>query len=551
MQIDSVTIHNFRSIQDATLSFQDYSIIVGENNVGKSNIIDAIRCFYGDIEFKEDDFCRACNTKPKKNTSQKDNKKVAWIEIEYNLTDKEYGALPKKYQITANKLRIRKDLSGTGAFYGYTKEGLETSTFCGQRNSIPTNLGHIIYVPAVVDVNGNTKTSGTTALNNLISLICQNPSFQKEMDIHLQSAIRSLNLVTSPKLKSISQAINNEIKSSGVNVNIGTRKFTTEEILKFLLNINVDDGVGPMDLSKIGTGVQRRIIASLIKLNAHYTSISERHKKKRRFTSEDFQSATEKLTANLTLNTVAQEKATHRFRPRMDLLLFEEPEVSLHPAAIADLAHDLHDFAKTHNQQVIATTHSSQLVSEDIMDIRGLIRVEKQKNRTVTYQNQIPDADLQMAKNMVYFDRPRSDMFFAKKVILVEGPTEYMLYNYLKRRGDLPHSLTQNVTLIETVGKWSMPYFLKVLNNYNIRHAVLYDTDGDPNRQDNIDVRNQFSALTEYSYGFPRDIETFCGIRKSGNPAINIINKFEDGTVDASTQAAVVQIFKDIITKHR
>lgn len=546
-----MTVHNFRSIQDDTIYFQDYSIIVGENNVGKSNLIDAIRCFYGDIDFKEDDFCKSCNAKIKQNSSSKSPKQEAWIEIEYNLNDKEYIRLPKKYQIEKNKLRVRKDLSGTGAFYGYTKDGLESSTFCGQRNSVPTNLGNIIYVPAVVDINGNTKTSGAAALNNLITLICQNPSFQKEMDAQLATVIRNLNHATSPKLRSISQAINNEIKSSGVNVNIGTRKFSTEEILKFLLNINVDDGVGPMDLSKIGTGIQRRIIASLIKLNAHYTSVSERHKKKRLLRAEDFQNATAELAAKLTGDTTALKKATHRFIPRMDLLLFEEPEVSLHPAAIADLAHDLHEFAKTTNQQVIATTHSSQLVSEDIMDIRGLIRVEKQKNHTVTYQNKIPDAELQLAKNMVYFDRPRSDMFFAKKVILVEGPTEYMLYNYLKRRGDLPHSMTQNVTLIETVGKWSMPYFLKVLNNYNIRHAVLYDTDGDPNRQDNVDVRNQFSALTDYSYGFPRDIETFCGIKKAGNPAINIINKFEDGTVDATTQAAVVQIFKDMITKHK
>ena len=540
MQIESVTIHNFRSIKDATVSFQDYSIIVGENNVGKSNLIDAIRCFYGDIKFTEDDFCKSCN---KSDAKDKD----AWIEIEYNLTEKEYLHLPKKYQINKNKLRVRKDLTKTGFFHAYTKDGLDASSFCGQRNTVPTNLGHIIYVPAVVDIDGNAKTSGASALNGLISLLSQNPKFRNELEKQLMPALQTINGITSPQLRKIRQSINNEIRSSGVRVNIGARKISTEEILKFLLNINVEDGVGPMDISKIGTGVQRRIIASLIKLNAQYASMSERRKDKKANRSADFKTATAKLAGDKT----AADNAMHRFRPRMDVLLFEEPEVSMHPAAIADLAHDLHEFANTENQQVIATTHSSHLVSEDIMDIRGLIRVEKHNGLTTAYQNKIPDADLQLAKNMVYFDRPRSDMFFAKKVILVEGPTEYMLYNYLKRRGDLPHNLTQNVTLIETIGKWSMPYFQKVLNNYNIRHAVMYDTDGDPNRQDNIDVRNEFSHLTDYSYGFPRDIETFCGIRKAGNPAINIINKFEDGTVDAATQTAVVQIFKDMITKHK
>ena len=77
----------------------------------------------------------------------------------------------------------------------------------------------------------------------------------------------------------------------------------------------------------------------------------------------------------------------------------------------------------------------------------------------------------------------------------------------------------------------------------------MYDTDGDPNRPDNIAVKSEFSELTDYAYGFPRDIETFCGIKKSGNPAINIINKFKDGTVAMEKQAEIVEIFKNMITE--
>ena len=39
MKIKSVTINNFRSIQHAKIDFHDYSIIVGENNVGKSIVL--------------------------------------------------------------------------------------------------------------------------------------------------------------------------------------------------------------------------------------------------------------------------------------------------------------------------------------------------------------------------------------------------------------------------------------------------------------------------------------------------------------------------------
>jgi predicted ATP-dependent endonuclease of OLD family len=263
----------------------------------------------------------------------------------------------------------------------------------------------------------------------------------------------------------------------------------------------------PENVDELGTGMQRIIVSNIIKMNSESNN----------------------------------KDAT--------ILLFEEPEANMHPEAIADMSYNLREFAKKDNQQVIATTHSSQLVSEDIMDMRGLIRVEKQNGLTKIYQNNIPDTELESAKNIVYFDRPRSDIFFARKVILVEGPTEYRLYNYLKQRGDLPRSLTQNVTVVDTVGKWAMPYFQKILNNYNIRHSVLYDTDGDPNRPDNIAVKSEFSELTDYSYGFPRDIETFCGIQKKGNPAINIIKCFQDGTVSQEKQAEVVGIFKNLIMR--
>jgi hypothetical protein len=75
------------------------------------------------------------------------------------------------------------------------------------------------------------------------------------------------------------------------------------------------------------------------------------------------------------------------------------------------------------------------------------------------------------------------------------------------------------------------------------QRCIMYSVQNVPN------VKNEFSELTDYVYGFPRDIETFCGIKKSGNPAINIINKFKDGTVAREKQAEIVEIFKNMITE--
>jgi predicted ATP-dependent endonuclease of OLD family len=57
---------------------EDYSLLIGENNAGKSNVIRALRIFYENDNFNEDvDF-------PKFSTDDKES----WIEIEYKNNSK-------------------------------------------------------------------------------------------------------------------------------------------------------------------------------------------------------------------------------------------------------------------------------------------------------------------------------------------------------------------------------------------------------------------------------------------------------------------------------
>lgn len=482
MKIKSVTINNFRSIQHAKIDFHDYSIIVGENNVGKSNIIDAIRYFYGDLELTSRDWCLVNEDEPYD----------VWVEVEYDISPQEYNNLPKEYRIHQDKLCVRKEID-----LSTVDEPFKSRYVCPCANQsdrpIEDFLGKVIYIP-----------SGDNMQHTYKSI---SDKLGESIHKRIEMTKLSYNFLVKHEFNRLERKIANEIQALGIRPDISFNS----QLPQTQMSLHVEEGYGLTDLTVLSTGTQRRVIAGLIKINAQLNEM------------------------------------LYGICPTV--LLYEEPEAYMHPNAITDLAYDLRGFARVPNQQVIVTTHSGHLVSEDIMDIRGLIRVDKQNGLTSIHQNKMPISELELAKNMVYFDRPRSDIFFAKKVVLVEGPTEYMLYNYLKRCGDLPHSLTQNVTLIDTIGKWSMPYFQKILNNYNIRHSVLYDTDGDPNRADNIAVTSEFSELTDYSYGFPRDIETFCGIKKSGNPAINIINKFKDGTVPPEKRAEVVQIFKNLISQ--
>lgn len=45
MKIQEAVIHNFRSVTKARIEAHDYLMLVGANNSGKSNIINALRAF--------------------------------------------------------------------------------------------------------------------------------------------------------------------------------------------------------------------------------------------------------------------------------------------------------------------------------------------------------------------------------------------------------------------------------------------------------------------------------------------------------------------------
>ena len=50
-------IENFRNIDNITINFTEFNVLIGENNIGKTNILTAInRVLNKNVYFKEDDF---------------------------------------------------------------------------------------------------------------------------------------------------------------------------------------------------------------------------------------------------------------------------------------------------------------------------------------------------------------------------------------------------------------------------------------------------------------------------------------------------------------
>lgn len=181
----------------------------------------------------------------------------------------------------------------------------------------------------------------------------------------------------------------------------------------------------------------------------------------------------------------------------INLLFIEEPEAHTHPQMqyifiknIKELLHEgiKDEYGTVRPLQYIVSTHSSHIVSDsDYDDIKYLNRVEgknevkakRLKSLSEVYENK---DHLRFLKQYITINR--SELFFADKVILIEGDTERILLPAIIKKLDkiappekstLP-LMSQNISIIEAGAHAEI--FVTLLNFLELK-KVLVLTDFD------------------------------------------------------------------------
>lgn len=161
------------------------------------------------------------------------------------------------------------------------------------------------------------------------------------------------------------------------------------------------------------------------------------------------------------------------------ILLIDEPELHLHPQLQLRLAQHFHGTSA----QTIVTTHSPLFV--DLGNWRGISRMtptdtypknEKLEVRigSKTIADHLEDIPA-FYYNETTFRSNDSELFFAKKVLLVEGPVEKYGLPRLAHVLDLR---LEQLTIVSCNGKGNIPHYATVCQAYEIPAAVLFDLDG-------------------------------------------------------------------------
>mgnify|MGYP005946817229 FL=1 len=189
------------------------------------------------------------------------------------------------------------------------------------------------------------------------------------------------------------------------------------------------------------------------------------------------------------------------------ILAIEEPEAHLHPAMQYKFLKFLDKNLKVDHKvrQIFITTHSSQITAAVKLD--NIICLHKGEDgvTNVCYPGKVfTDSDEdKKSKNYVqrFLDATKSDMLFARKVILVEGIAENLLMSTLARY-DGKSLEDQHVAVVNINGRY-FNHFVKLFNIESSPNAipkkVACITDRDP-------VRKKKEANCKFTVCYPFDL---------------------------------------------
>lgn len=514
MKISRVGIHNYRSIGDVVVTCSPVSILLGENNCGKSNILAAL------------EFALSSSAKPAADElfAFRTDGDVLWVELTFSdLTTQELRTF-QKYVCADRTLCVRKTASfdtkgnATVTYNGYVEEPsedwlrsdnagnyttreaatatpladrlpsgrlsraaieeaqqnyiqehraelsftrrLEDGPFLGQRNVAAGLLPDYYLVPAVRDLDDEAKVKTTTTFGRLLSRAIEEMAANDQRFIKVRSDLETLvaalnksegNVERPEQLERMEASLKRELASWGVDVSIQIEPPDISKIFELGTSLFVDDGLSTIAQRK-GHGLQRAVLFGLIK-----------------------------AWAQVLHQAPGDEQPAARRASESMVFGIEEPELFLHPQAQRALASALRELGGSENHQVILCSHSSHFV--DLDHYRDIIIVLKPSSQVGTKSRQcdrelfesVEIEDRKKRFHMAYWLNPdRGEMFFAKKAVFVEGETEKSLLPFLAQRLGC---YTPDVSIVDCGSKHNLGLYIAIANAFQIQYHVVHDED--------------------------------------------------------------------------
>lgn len=135
------------------------------------------------------------------------------------------------------------------------------------------------------------------------------------------------------------------------------------------------------------------------------------------------------MAAELLLLQDSDRQSSSREGP--SLLLIEEPEAHLHPQLLARFMQMLQDRATKHGVQIVITSHSPYLAAA--AELESLILVANANTFPLDASNTMLESD-DYGFLRRFLDSTKANLFFARAVLIVEGDSEVLLFPTIAKK---------------------------------------------------------------------------------------------------------------------
>lgn len=431
MRLKTLYIKGFRNFKEATINFNNQSLIIGANDVGKTNLLYALRILLDrgfsdlDLELKESDF-------------------YAYEETNEVIITAFFDDIKEDCILS----KMKGDISGDGKLvikYFATK-GEDYKFFCGKSDADEDLHEYAIpYYRKVLNIKYiNSKRDFWGYINKTKNILLQQAKEDRSAEtIDMDDALYKQ---ISDKLKEVDSQI----------PELSYVKNATEQINEELNKLAIHNQEQKVVFDTASTDTDSVI---------NKISITSKHGDKKLLIGG------EGRLNQIYLSLWASQNRISEYSNEVSILCVEEPEAYLHPHQQRELARYLCQVLKG---QVILTSHSPYIVCE--FSPNSIMRLYKDDQETKVASDGCSSVIEEGFDGFGYrMSVIPDEAFFADCVILVEGQSELIFYKTLaKQIGIDLDRLNISILSVEGVGFYT---YAKILGALGIYWVARTDND--------------------------------------------------------------------------